>query len=215
MRIVLERDTISVGSVQMPPPPPPPPPVMSGNGNPPLLVIDGEISKMKIEDMDPNSIESISVLKDETAVDKYGDKGKDGVLEITLKKGTATSSGTNSTVTVTGYAKEQTPSKEAFVVVEELPQFPGGAEALRSWIVSNTKYPAEAVKQKITGLILVIFEVTEAGTIKNVSVEKGVHPLLDTEAVRVVSAMPAWKPGSQAGKPVSVFMRVSVVFDLK
>jgi TonB family protein len=210
MRIVLERDTINVGAVQMapPPPPPPPPPFMSGNGKPPLLVIDGKISAMKIEDMDPNTIESINVLKDETAVDKYGDKGKDGVLEITTKKG-------NLKPVSEAVDKPVNVKEGLYVIVEELPKFPGGPESLRSWLSSNTKYPAEAVKQKITGKVFVIFEVTETGAVKNVSVEKGVHPLLDTEAVRVVSTMPAWKPGSQAGKPVSVFMRVSVVFDLK
>jgi TonB family protein len=212
MKVILERDTLSVGSVPMPPPPPPPPPNM--NGNPPLYVIDGKIVKEGLKELDPNSIESISVLKDETATDKYGDKGKDGVIEVTLKKGNTTPSGENTAVVVTGYAKEKQPSKEMFVAVEELPQFPGGAEALRSWISANTKYPAEAVRKKITGQVNVVFEVTETGAIKNVNVEKPVNPLLDAEAKRVVSSMPVWKPGSQSGKPVNVYMKVLVAFDL-
>jgi TonB family protein len=208
MKIVLERDTISVGDVQMPPPPPPPPPpAMFESGKPPLLVIDGKISIMKIEEMDPNSIESINVLKDKTALDKYGDKGKNGVLEITTKKVNLSA--------VNEAAPEPKIVKEGvYIVVEELPQFPGGVDALRAWIISNVKYPGEAVKNKITGRVFVIFEVTEAGTIKNVKVEKPVNPLLDAEAVRVVSSMPAWKPGSQSGKPVNVFMKVLVSFDL-
>jgi TonB family protein len=76
------------------------------------------------------------------------------------------------------------------------------------------KYPAEAVKKKITGQVNVIFEVTETGAIKNVNVEKAGNPLLDAEAKRVVSSMPAWKPGSQSGKPVNVYMKVLVAFDL-
>lgn len=213
MKIILERDTISVGAVQMPPPPPPPPPspsavqIMSDDGKLPLIVIDGKISNVKIESIDPNAIESINVLKDKPAIDKYGDKGKDGVLEITTKKGNLQV--VNETASEPKLVKE-----DAFVVIEELPQFPGGSEAMRTWIASNIKYPADAVKNKITGQVFVIFEVTETGTIKNVKVEKPVNPLLDTEAVRIVSSMPTWKPGSQSGKPVNVFMKVSVVFDL-
>jgi TonB family protein len=209
MKIMMVRDTIQAGDAlaEVPPPPPPPPPILNDNGIPPYVVIDGKESKVDLKDIEPNSIESVSVLKGEAAIKKYGDKGNNGVLEITMKK--------PGTRTATAAATETIAVKEdAFVVVEELPLFPGGEKAMREWISSNMKYPAEAVKKKITGRVNVIFEVTETGAIKNVNVEKPVNPLLDAEAKRVVSSMPAWKPGSQAGKPVNVYMKVLVAFDL-
>jgi TonB family protein len=117
----------------------------------------------------------------------------------------------NSNVKVTGEAKVPT-----FVVVEEMPQFPGGGkDAMVAWIVSNLKYPAEAVKNKITGTILVDFMVSSRGKVKNVVVNKPVNPLLDAEAVRVISSMPDWKPATQAGKGVDVQIKVPVEFKLQ
>jgi TonB family protein len=83
-----------------------------------------------------------------------------------------------------------------------------------TWISQNVKYPAEAEKDKITGKVYVNFMVSSIREIKNVQVYKPVHPLLDTEAKRVISNMPDWKPGSHAGKPVDVYIMVPVNFKL-
>jgi len=104
---------------------------------------------------------------------------------------------------------------ETFTIVEEMPQFPGGAEAMMSWIISNTKYPAEAVKNNITGMVFVAFTVTGTGKVDNVRIERSVNPLLDAEALRVIKSMPDWKPGKQHGKPVDVEYKVPVQFALK
>jgi TonB family protein len=105
--------------------------------------------------------------------------------------------------------------KDVFVVVEELPQFPGGPDAMASWIYTSMKYPDEAVKKKIAGKVYVTFLISSSGKIKNAEVKKPVHPLLDAEAKRVISSMPDWKPGTQAGKPVDVNYMVPVEFKLK
>jgi TonB family protein len=84
-----------------------------------------------------------------------------------------------------------------------------------SWIIENLKYPGEALKNKITGKVNVDFMVSSTGKIKNVKVNKPVDPLLDAEAKRVISSMPDWKPGSQAGKTVDVQVMVPVEFKLK
>jgi len=84
-----------------------------------------------------------------------------------------------------------------------------------TWITTNLKYPGKAVKDKIEGNVPVNFLVTRTGKIKDVKVLKSVNPLLDEEAVRVISSMPDWKPGSQAGKLVDVQMQVPVEFKLK
>jgi TonB family protein len=102
-----------------------------------------------------------------------------------------------------------------FMVVEELPQFPGGNAAMNSWIIENMKYPGEAVKKKIEGKVYVTFIITSTGKIKNVDVQQPVNPLLDAEAKRIIAAMPDWKPGTQSGKAVDVRYKVPVEFKLK
>ncbi|MCX6322534.1 MAG: energy transducer TonB, partial [Bacteroidia bacterium] len=103
-----------------------------------------------------------------------------------------------------------------FVVIEEMPKFPGGEkDAMAAWISQNVKYPAEAVIGNITGTVYVDFMVSSKGKVKNVQVNRSVHPLLDAEAKRVISNMPDWKPGSQGGKPVDVQMMVPVEFKLQ
>jgi TonB family protein len=104
---------------------------------------------------------------------------------------------------------------EKFVVIEEMPQFPGGAEAMMSWIMDNTKYPAEAVKNKISGIVYVAFTVSKTGKVQNVKIERSVNLLLDAEALRVIKNMPDWKPGKQHGKSVDVEYKVPVQFTLK
>jgi TonB family protein len=103
---------------------------------------------------------------------------------------------------------------EPFVVVEEMPLFPGGDTALLQYIASNTKYPGEAVKNNITGRVIVRFCITATGSIDRVSVIRGVDPLLDAEAIRVVSVLPPFQPGKQGGKPVPVWYMVPITFAL-
>ena len=111
--------------------------------------------------------------------------------------------------------KDIEPGKDIFVVIEELPEFNGGVNAMNSWIYTNLKYPEVAYKKKITGKVYVTFLISSTGKIKNVEVKQPVHPLLDDEAKRVVASMPDWKPGSQAGKAVDVRYQVPVEFNLK
>jgi TonB family protein len=109
---------------------------------------------------------------------------------------------------------KQRPSfdKDKVVIVEEMPMYPGGDKAMLSWISNSIKYPEEAIKGNIKGLINVSFIVSSSGKVKNVKVSKSVHPLLNAEAIRVISNMPDWKPGSQNGKFVGVEYMVPVDF---
>ena len=111
-------------------------------------------------------------------------------------------------VEVTGYGQNQ------FVVVERLPEFPGGQEAMMTWLKQNMKYPQEAVKGNITGNVMVSFVVDYKGKIGNVKTVQPLNPLLDAEAVRLISAMPNWTPGTQGGKPVEVSMKIPINFAL-
>jgi protein TonB len=103
---------------------------------------------------------------------------------------------------------------EPYVVVEEMPLFPGGDSALIDFIVKNTHYPEKAKLSKTEGKVIVRFCVNEKGGVDRVSVLKGVNPELDAEANRVVSTLPAFKPGRQSGKDVPVWYMVPIDFKL-
>jgi TonB family protein len=103
---------------------------------------------------------------------------------------------------------------QVFVVVEQMPMYPGGDAAILEQIRNNTKYPQDALDQKIEGRVIVRFIVTSEGTVDGATVLKGVYPSLDAEAVRVISSLGSFKPGSQGGKPVDVWYMVPVSFTL-
>jgi hypothetical protein len=105
--------------------------------------------------------------------------------------------------------------EDLFVVVEELPEFPGGANALNAWITKNKRDLSAGIKEKIDGEVYVTFIVTSKGKISTPIIKKSLHPMLDLEAMRLVSSMPDWKPGSQNGKPVPVQMMVPVAFKVQ
>lgn len=120
--------------------------------------------------------------------------------------------------TVQTVSKEKTMSsdqEEPFVVVEEMPMFPGGDSTLLAYISQNTKYPESSKTNKIQGKVIVRFCVTALGSVDRISVLKGVNPELDAESVRVVGSLPAFKPGKQGGKPVPVWYMVPIEFSLK
>lgn len=98
--------------------------------------------------------------------------------------------------------------------VPKIPEYPGGATAMYKWIADNIVYPADAVKAKIEGKVLVEFIISEKGSIENPKVIKSVSECLDKEAIRVVSAMPRWEPGYANGSPVKTKFTVPVSFKL-
>ena len=106
-------------------------------------------------------------------------------------------------------------SPEPFVVVEEMPTFPGGDAELLNFIGKNTEYPEAAKANNIQGKVIIRFCVTATGGVDRISVLKGVDPLLNAEGMRVVKTLPAFKPGKQGGKPVPVWYMVPITFNLK
>lgn len=103
---------------------------------------------------------------------------------------------------------------DVFIIVEEMPLFPGGESAMKEWVASNLKYPAEAAKKKIEGRVWVAFVVGKTGKVENVRVARPVNKLLDAEAVRLVKSMPTWTPGKYKGREVRVSYTIPVVFKL-
>ncbi len=105
--------------------------------------------------------------------------------------------------------------EQIFVVVEEMPEFPGGELALRKYIAQAIKYPTIAQENGIQGKVFVNFVVDRDGSVSNAKIARGVDPSLDKEALRVVNALPKWKPGKQRGKAVRVSYTVPISFQLQ
>ncbi len=103
---------------------------------------------------------------------------------------------------------------EVFVVVEDQPQFPGGNVALMKFISDNIVYPKEAHANGIQGRVISSFVVMKDGSISDLQIVRGVDPLLDAEALRVLGLMPQWKPGKQRGQNVNVRYTLPIVFSL-
>lgn len=111
--------------------------------------------------------------------------------------------------------EENNVDEEVFMVVEQMPKFVGGDQELMNYLRKNIKFPAEAQENGIQGRVYVEFVVSNIGEICNVKILKGVDPILDAEALRVVNTMPDWEPGMQRGKHVNVSYRLPINFTLK
>lgn len=101
-----------------------------------------------------------------------------------------------------------------FHVMEELPQFPGGAVEMMKWLTKNLKYPEGARNRKKQGRVVVQFDINTNGKVGDIKVIKSVDPQLDREALRVIRMMPDWKPGIQNDKPCRTRVVVPVWFRL-
>lgn len=111
--------------------------------------------------------------------------------------------------------EEEQEDAPVFFIVEEMPEFPGGEQALNKFLHENVQYPVIAQENGIQGRVYVKFVVNTDGSITNVEIARGVDPSLDKEALRVVRDMPKWKPGKQRGKSVRVSYTVPINFVLQ
>lgn len=104
---------------------------------------------------------------------------------------------------------------QVFVVVEQMPEFPGGELALREFIAKAIKYPDDAIKAGTQGKVYITFVVSKEGKVVDPKVARGVSPSLDAEALRVVKSLPIWIPGKQRGVNVAVSYTIPIAFALK
>ncbi len=187
----------------------------------PLLVIDGKVTKPEqLNAINPKEIDNVSVIKNEDVLKEYAKHfnadTSNGILFINTKE--YVKNGKKEIVSVNVKAKE--PAEEidtdndAFNVVEQMPQFPGGEIELMKFLSENVKYPEAAEETGTQGRVIVQFIVEADGSITNVKVVKNVSDEIDAEAVRVINAMPKWKPGMQKGQPVRVKYTIPVTFRL-
>lgn len=100
------------------------------------------------------------------------------------------------------------------IIVEDLPEFPGGESALMAYLADNIEYPDMELQAGIQGLVVVEFVVEKDGRLSNVKVLKGITQNLNKESVRVVKNMPRWKPGKQRKRPVRVQYRLPIRYSI-
>ena len=110
---------------------------------------------------------------------------------------------------------KKTANDKVLEKAEVMPEFPGGDQAMMDFVAKNVQYPQEARDKEISGRVLVSFIVEKDGSIGDVKVVKGIGGGCDEEAVRVVKAMPKWKPGKDKGKPVRVSYMMPFTFKLQ
>ena len=110
---------------------------------------------------------------------------------------------------------ENPAEEKAFDVAEQMPEYSGGMQELMTFLQENIKYPKSAQERKIEGRVIVQFVVEKDGTPTEFKVVRSIDPALDEEALRVLKAMPKWKPGMQKGQPVRVKYTIPVSFKLK
>ena len=105
--------------------------------------------------------------------------------------------------------------EEVFRSVEQMPQFPGGEDALRKYLASHVNYPPMAAENNVQGKVVVQFVVEKDGKVGEVKVVRSVDKDLDREAVRVCKSLPKFTPGRQNGQPVRVWYTLPVQFKLQ
>ncbi len=182
-----------------------------GSDAQPVFVVDGKVVK-EIDNLDPESIEEISVFKDPESEIAKKYNAKDGLVVITTKDGKLLHSPKESKELGEKHASNET-EEEVFFIVEDMPKFPGGTSALKTYIYTNLKYPEKAKKQGIEGEAVVRFLVTEKGKVENSEVLRSSNQEFDAPALKVVKEMPDWTPGMQRGKAVKVWYVMSIKFN--
>ena len=156
----------------------------------PVFVVDGEVVA-NIEDLDSDLVESMEVYKghsESPLIEKYN--AKNGLVVVTTKT-----------------------EEEVFFIVEDMPKFPGGLPALKTYIYSNLEYPEKVKTEGIQGEAVVRFLINEKGKAVKSEILRSSYQGFDAPALKVVKEMPNWTPGKQRGKAVKVWYVMSIKFN--
>ena len=189
-QVVIKMENLDTPHDIVAPPPPPPPP--------PTDVVQQQkyVPPQVVDSIKPEDVKQL-MTADQAQTEVTNKEVVENVAQVTEE------------------VQEAEKEPEPFVVVEEMPTFPGGDVALLKYIGEHTQYPEVAKENNIQGRVIIRFCVTAKGGVSQVSVLKGVDPELDKEAIRVVNTLPPFKPGKQGGKPVPVWYMVPITFTLK
>ncbi len=181
---------------------------------------DGSVSNVKVVKSTGHAEIDKGVIKHVSSMPKWTpgtQSGKKVRVELTrpYKLKILTNDKKEQAEVVKTAAVSLTTNIETYDMCEKMPEFPGGTVALMNFLALNTKYPADAREEKAEGRAIIKFVVNADGSVSNISVAKSTgNESLDKEAMRVVSLMPKWKPGTQDGKNVNVRFAVPIAFRL-
>ncbi len=148
-----------------------------------------------------NESEDVQKQEERTLIEEIQEKARDAGADIRPAEDYA-------------FEKGQQREDGVWTVVQELPKYPGGTEAMFKFLIANINYPEQAKKDTIEGRVYVNFIVEPDGQVTNVNVLRGIGSGCDEEAVRVVEMMPAWTPGYEEGEPVRVSFNIPIRFSL-
>ncbi|WP_455640044.1 TonB family protein [Parabacteroides sp.] len=187
---------------------------------------DGSIRDVEvIRGVDPSlDVEAVRVISSMPNWTPGKQRGKEVAVKYTVpvtfrltgSSNVNYTSGDDKGVTVVGYGKESgNTTDQVFTMVEKMPEFPGGNDALIDFIAKTVQYPVSAQQSGIEGRVVCSFIVNKDGSLSEAEVIRGVEPSLDAEALRVIGEMPNWKPGTQRGQAVKVKYTVPVTFRLQ
>ena len=154
----------------------------------------------------PKVVEVLNIVDDKTEIDDELEIEDSEADDNTL---------INVAPVITAKEEEEEEEAQVFFIVEDMPEFPGGEMALRTYIANAIKYPVIAQENGIQGKVYVTFVVGKDGSVSDAKIARGVDPSIDKEALRVVMSLPKWKPGKQRGKPVNVSYTVPINFVLQ
>ena len=175
----------------------------------PLIVLDNIYYKnnFDLSLINPKALEYQTFHSGELngTINYFGKDGENGVLSLKSRFNNLVS-------TVIPYDSIDHKNNLVFDAVEQMPQFPGGEDALIKYLCTKVVYPKEAMEQNIQGRVICGFVVKSDGKISDVIVLRSANPILDAEAIKVVLSMPKWIPGKQQGKPVSVRFCLPITF---
>lgn len=187
--------------------------------NPPLCVVDGKYMAYEhISILDASKIERMSVVKGAEALKKYGERGKNGVIEIftnPYKKDlppVLPLKGVHLTTNEGSFYLDAEGSDAVFSKVEQPAEFVGGNNAMSAFMAQKMVYPPAARRAMVTGSVLVSFVINIDGSVSDSKIVKSIGFGCDEEALRLIESMPAWKPAKQAGHLVKQSFIVPVEF---
>lgn len=171
----------------------------------PLYIVDSVRTPASAEG---THADKVALIRGEEAVARYGERGKNGVVLITTQP---TSAGKPQADT--GKPQADTGKEEPFSVVETMPVFQGGTvSGFRAWVLSQLKYPVEALKKEIQGRVVVAFVVEKDGSTGDIRIVQSPDKSLSEEVIRVMKSAPKWTPGKQRGQTVNVKYTVLIDF---
>ncbi|MEA2042622.1 MAG: energy transducer TonB [Bacteroidota bacterium] len=175
------------------------------------VVTDDEMTEITRQDIEPPEPEPEPEQQETPEVINIVDDSEDFESDFDFDA----SMDENEEIEIVNIEENEEEDTQVFVVVEKMPEFKGGQLALRKYIAENMEYPVVAQENDIQGTVYIRFVVKKNGKVGEVQLQRGVDPLLDDEAIRVIKTLPDFTPGRQGGKPVNVWFSVPVKFKLQ